>query len=81
MSYGPLTVKLSPEEMEALNRDGAVPAPRRRPNPIVHQVCMERVWAFAKAVGLPRTFKTRCLLSSSYGTIKAAWASNQRFPR
>ena len=73
MSKSPLVVKVSAEEMEALNRDGAVPISRRTPNPLVHEVCMEKVWAFAKAVGLPRTFMTRCLVSSSYRAIRRGW--------
>ena len=74
MSKSPLVVNLSVEEMEALNRDGAVPAPRRRtPNPLIKQVCLERMWAFARAVDMPRTLKTRCLLSSSYNVIRRGW--------
>lgn len=74
MNKSPLVVKVSAEEMAALNRDGVVPIPRRIPiSPIIKEVCAKKMWKFAKAVGLPRTFKTRCLLSGSYNAIRRGW--------
>ena len=73
MNKSPLIVNVSAEEMKALNEDGAVPVLRRPVNPLIKEVCLERMWAFAKAVGLPRTFKIRCLLSSSYGALRRGW--------